>query len=254
MSRIPAALLLTLHLPEAVCVNQDLAVLTVDGQTIWFHCLLPVGAHDADDRRALRRRLGEFAHLGTATPAELARACGLSPRTVYRARKLWAEQGERGFHQPRQPRPRTAVSDAIGKIAEQALAMGRSLRAAAREAGLHVETLRQNILAGVVQRPAPDADSAPSASAPAAEAPAVETEPTVAPPAPQPAAEPQPQATQSAAQVTATEPLVTASQERGHRVPGGGHRVGAARDGARSAGSGRSARSRDARHGGPRGG
>ncbi len=42
--------------------------------------------------------------------------------------------------------------------------MGRSLRAAAREAGLHVETLRQNILSGVVRRPRP----APGAQAAAA--------------------------------------------------------------------------------------
>ncbi len=90
----------------------------------WFHCMLPVGVYAADDRRALRRRLGEFAHLGTATPVELGRACGLSARSVYGARTLWAEQGERGFCTPRQPRPRTAVTDTLRKMAEQALAMG----------------------------------------------------------------------------------------------------------------------------------
>ena len=47
-----------------------------------------VYVHAADDRRALRRRLGEFIHLGTATPVELARSCGLSARSVYRAGKL----------------------------------------------------------------------------------------------------------------------------------------------------------------------
>ena len=85
------ALLLALQPPEAVYVNQNLSVLTVGDQMVWFHCMLPVGVHGADDRRALRRRLGEFAHLGTATPGELGRACGLSARSVYRAHKLWAD-------------------------------------------------------------------------------------------------------------------------------------------------------------------
>ena len=108
------ALLLALQPPEAVYVNHKLSVLTAQGQMWWFHCMLPVGVHAADDRRALRRRLGEFAHLGTATPVELGHTCGLSARSVYRARKLWAEQGERGFYTPRQSRPRAAVSDTVG--------------------------------------------------------------------------------------------------------------------------------------------
>ena len=55
-------------------MNEELSVLTAQGQMSWFHCMLPVGVHADDDRRALRRRLAEFAHLGTATPVELGRA------------------------------------------------------------------------------------------------------------------------------------------------------------------------------------
>ena len=100
------ALLLDLHPFDAVRVNRHLSVLAVQGQTFWFHCLLPIGTHPADDKRAWHRQLGQFAHLGIATPAQLARACGLSTRTVYRARKRWAAEGEAGFYRPRKPRPR----------------------------------------------------------------------------------------------------------------------------------------------------
>ena len=162
---LSGALLLDLHPFDAVRVNRHLSFLTVQGQTFWFHCLLPIGTHPADDRRALRRRLGEFAHLGIATPAQLARACGLSTRTVYRARKRWAAEGEAGFYRPRKPRPRTAVTAEIKSIAERALALGRSLRAAARQAGLHVETLRQNLLAGVIRPPDPQQPAAEPAGA-----------------------------------------------------------------------------------------
>lgn len=163
---LSGALLLDLHHLDAVRVNRHLSFLNVHGQIVWFHCLLPIGAHAADDRRALRRRLGEFAHLGIATPAALARACGLSARTVYRARNLWAAHGERGFYRPRKPRPRTAVTAEIKRTAERALALGRSLRAAARKAGLHVETLRQNILAGIISRPdAPQPEETAAAAA-----------------------------------------------------------------------------------------
>ena len=159
------ALLLDLHPFDAVRVNRHLSFLTVQGQTFWFHCLLPIGTDPADDKRAWRRRLGEFAHLGIATPAQLARACGLSTRTVYRARKRWAAEGAAGFYRPRKPRPRTAVTAEIKSIAERALARGQSLRAAARQAGLHVETLRQNLLAGVIRAPNPQQPAGAAAGA-----------------------------------------------------------------------------------------
>ena len=69
-----------------------------------------------------------------------------------------------------------------------------------------------------MQRPGPDADSAPSASEPAAAAPAVETEPAVTPPAAESANETQPACAETepeathAAEVTATEPEVIESR------------------------------------------
>ena len=156
----PTVRLLDLHHQEAVRVNEVLSVLTRGGTTHYFHCSLPIGCHAADDRRALRRRVGELAALGVATPAQLARACDLGLRTVRRALRLWRKQGEAGFYAARKPRARTAVTPEIKGAAEAALALGASLRATARKVGLHVETLRRNILGGVVAAPA---DSAPTA-------------------------------------------------------------------------------------------
>ena len=155
----PVPLLLHLHPAGAVRVNEDLSFVSTGGETVWFVSLLPICRHASDDKRARRRRLGELAAVGAATPAQLARACGLSKRTVERARKLWEREGEAGFYKPRQPRPFTAVSAEIKQVAEAALAAGESLRGAARKAGLCVETLRRNVLAGIVRRPEPQAEA-----------------------------------------------------------------------------------------------
>ncbi len=149
---------------DAVRVNSVLSVLTIDGSTHYFHCLLPIGRHAADDRCALLRRVGEMAAIGTATPRELACACGLGLSTVRRAVRVWREQGEAGFYSPRKPRARTAVTPEIKRAAERALTLGASLRLAARKVGLHVETLRRNIRAGVVAKPSrPTESSEPAA-------------------------------------------------------------------------------------------
>ena len=162
--RFPVPLLLHLHPAGAVRVNEDLCFVSTGGETVWFVSLLPIGRHADDDKRALRRRLGELAAVGAATPAQLARACGLSKRTVERARKLWQQEGEAGFYKPRRPRPFTAVSAEIKQIAEAALAAGESLQGTARKAGLYAETLRRNVLAGIVRRPAPEPQALPDAA------------------------------------------------------------------------------------------
>ena len=87
-------------------VNPSLSILPLDHQLVYFHGLLPVLSHPADDPRARDRVLSLLVSLGTATVAQLARALDLSERTVARA---VAAHGEAAFDRPRRPRSRTAL-------------------------------------------------------------------------------------------------------------------------------------------------
>ena len=78
----------TAHVPlglspaDSIPVNPSLSILPLDGFLVYFHGLLPVHSHPADSPRDRDRVLSMLVSLGTASVAQLARALGLSERTV----------------------------------------------------------------------------------------------------------------------------------------------------------------------------
>ena len=161
---LPAAL--ELQPPEAVPVNHCLSLLCDGDRVIYFAFTVPFTSHPADDTRARNRCLAQCALHQLATLAELARAFGLSTRTVLRARQRLEREGEAGFAPQHKSRRRHGIEDPeILQRAAQMLASGTSLRQTARELDLCYATLRTYRLQGLL--PAVAADPPPASPAPA---------------------------------------------------------------------------------------
>ena len=105
----PAQVPLPLSHGDSIPVNPALSILRVDGSLIYFHGLLPVHSHPADSPRDRDRVISLLVSLGTATAAQLARALGLSARTVSRAVQARAAHAEAAFSQPPKTRSRSAL-------------------------------------------------------------------------------------------------------------------------------------------------
>ena len=137
---LPAAL--GLQPGEAVPVSASLSVLLDGDRVVYFHFTDPVDSHAADDKPGRNRCLGRFALHGLASQAQLARALGVSPQTVGRARQRLEQEGEAGFAKPRKRRRRHGIDDP--DLLAQAAAMlkeGRSVYSVARALGVSRSTL-----------------------------------------------------------------------------------------------------------------
>ena len=159
---------LPLQPPEAVPVNPRLSLLFEDERVTYFAFTLPFASHHPADKRARNRCLAQCALQKMATLTELARAFGLSPRTVLRARQRLEQEGEAGFAPTHKLRRRHGIEDPETlQRAARRLAAGTSLRQTARELDVPYTTLRtyhrQGLLPAVDENPPP-----PDASPPAA--------------------------------------------------------------------------------------
>ena len=172
----PLAASLGLRPGEAIPVNARLSMLLDAGRWVYFLNTDPIDSCGVDDRPGRARCLGRFALLGLATHAELARAHGISARTVARARRQMEARGEQDFDKPRKRRRLHGIEDAeLLRRAGEKLAQGASLRGTARELGLCYSTLRaylrKGLLAGVAGQQGaaagPAAEGAPAGSEPA---------------------------------------------------------------------------------------
>ena len=142
---------LALQPPEAVPVNHRLSLLFDGDLVIYFVFTVPFASHRADDTRARNRCLAQCALVQMATLAELARAFGLSTRTVLRARQRLEREGEAGFAPRHKARRRHGIEDPESlQRAARRLARGASLRQTARELDLCYATLRTYKLKGLL--------------------------------------------------------------------------------------------------------
>ena len=162
-SGLPAPL--ELQPAEAVPVNPLLSLLCDGDRVTYFAFTVPFASHRADDTRARNRWIAHCALFQLATLAELARAFGVSTRTVVRARQRLEREGEAGFAPQRKARRRHGIKDPETlQRAARKLAGGASLRQTARALGLCFETLRTYQRKGLL--PAVEADRQPAAAEP----------------------------------------------------------------------------------------
>ena len=138
---------------EASPIGLALGMLTRHGVTTYFRYLDPIGCHRVDDIPARNRKMAEFASLRLATQQEIAASFGVTRMTVSSALRTLRETGEKGFAKTRKTRRRTALVEADRSRAERLLESGLSQRAAARELGVHYQTLHNYLRAGLVRAP-----------------------------------------------------------------------------------------------------
>ena len=165
---LPAAL--GLQPGEAVPISASLSVLLDGDRVVYFHFTDPVDSHAADDKPGRNRCLGRFALHGLASQAQLARALGVSPQTVGRARQRLEQEGEAGFAKPRKQRRRHGIDDPdLLARAAALLQSGRSVYSVARDLDVSRSTLWRYTQEGLLpasQVPPPGGRQA-AASAPA---------------------------------------------------------------------------------------
>ena len=150
----PAQVPLPLSHGDSIPVNPSLSILRVDGSLIYFHGLLPVHSHPADSPRDRDRVISLLVSLGTATAAQLARALGLSARTVSRAAQARAAHAEAAFSQPPRTRSRSALQGD-----------GHSYRQVASALDVSHQTVFRFHQQGLLPRPS-DSGPAPAADPP----------------------------------------------------------------------------------------
>ena len=151
---------------DSIPVNPSLSILRVDGSLIYFHGLLPVHSHPADSPRDRDRVISLLVSLGTATAAQLARALGLSARTVSRAVQARAAHAEAAFSQPPKTRSRSALQgDGQLQQAADLLRDGHSYRQVASALDVSHQTVFRFHKQGLLPPPS-DSGPAPAADPP----------------------------------------------------------------------------------------
>ncbi len=145
---------LPIKVPEATPIGTFFSMVTCDGTTTYFHYLLPIDQHRADDRSARNLRIAKFAAAGCVTHAEIARAYGIRRETVSRFAKQYRTEGEPSFYARRRGRGRVTVDAQTVQRASELLVEGCSGRATARQLGIAPSTFSEHRRAGIITPPA----------------------------------------------------------------------------------------------------
>ena len=145
---------LPINVPEATPIGDFFSMVTCDGITTYFHYLLPIDQHRADDRSARNLRIAKFAVARRATQVEIAQAFGICRETVSRLAKKYRTEGESSFYAPRRGRGRVTVDARTAQRATELLAEGCSGRSTARQLGIAPSTFSEHRRAGIIATPA----------------------------------------------------------------------------------------------------
>ncbi len=157
---------LNLPLGDTVKITQFLHVRFHDDACTYFSGAVPVISHAIDDHGLRDVVFANFVILNQASPSALAKAHGLSARTVKRAVKRFEQNGRRAPFEktPRPGRPLAIQDPETLERAAKMLLDGTSLRRTAHELGINYQTLRNYKAAGRLPGLQPDAArSAPTA-------------------------------------------------------------------------------------------
>ena len=133
----------------SIAINDRLSMRICDDTLVYFHYLDPVYSHPFPDVPHRDRAIAMFLDFGTATASQLARAHGLSLRTVGRALKARRQGLHDSFPPPPAARARTVLKDPPQRQrAADMLLSGSSLRQVADALGVSHQTVFRYRLAG----------------------------------------------------------------------------------------------------------
>ncbi len=134
-------------------ITEDLTFEMRDGRVTYFHGLMPVFSHAADDIRSFRMITSQFCAIGNAKQVEIARAFGVPIITVKRGVKLYREKGTAGFFARRSTRgPRVLTEEVMAEV-QQKLDEGLHPSTVSDQLGLKRDTVRKAIRSGRLHRP-----------------------------------------------------------------------------------------------------
>ena len=155
----------------SIAINDRLSMRICDDTLVYFHYLDPVYSHPFPAVPHRDRAIAMFLDFGTATASQLARAHGLSLRTVGRALKARRQGLHDSFPPPPAARARTVLKDPPQRQrAADMLLSGSSLRQVADALGVSHQTVFRYRLAGRLPGvPGGLAADPPRPAAPAAE-------------------------------------------------------------------------------------
>ena len=123
--------------PEAVQIgNSCFAILFCKDTVTYFSNLVPFDSHSADDRAAMRLRIGRLSVVSDIAQRDLVEAFGVSRATASRARQRFLAEGDAAFLEPRRRRGPSVFSPALAEKVTALLAAGHSGAATARLLGV----------------------------------------------------------------------------------------------------------------------
>jgi hypothetical protein len=147
--------LLPLFPDGATCINDRLSFIRREGKITYFHGVLPVFVHDAEDLATFRMITAQFCVQGSAQQVEVVRGFGVTAISVKRAVQRYREKGPSGFYEERHTRgPAVLTPDVVRQVQRQ-LDEGQSTDQIARQMNLKPNTLDKAVRAGRLHRPQP---------------------------------------------------------------------------------------------------
>jgi len=127
-------------------INRNIGVQCKDGMVVYIHGHLPVYQHKAESLKTFRYYTSQLIDTGAAKAGEIAKAFGVPLATVKRYVKVYREQGEEGFFQPRQrQRSETKLTSEIKQQAQQLLEEGENVAEVGRRLNVLPATLHKAI-------------------------------------------------------------------------------------------------------------
>jgi transposase-like protein len=138
--------------PEGVThITGELAFKKENGEVVYFNGAMPIFAHDEQDVRSFRMITSFFYVKGFVQQSDLCRTFGVTPIAVKRAVKKYREEGVAGFYAERRVRGAAVLLPEVVEKAEDLLAEGVPIAAAAKHLGIGSDTLRKGIASGRVR-------------------------------------------------------------------------------------------------------
>jgi hypothetical protein len=123
------------------------------GRVTYFHGMMPVFIHDAEDIRSFRMITAQFCANGCAKQVDIIKAFGLPSASVKRAVKTYREKGPSGFFAARKARGPAVLTEVVLKQAQALLDEMHTPSDVSATLGLKADTVRKAILAGRLHRP-----------------------------------------------------------------------------------------------------
>jgi len=147
--------LLPLFPDGATRINDRLSFVRREGQITYFHGVLPVFVHDAEDQATFRMITAQFCVHGNAQQVDVVRAFGVTAISVKRAVRRYREEGPSGFYEKRRMRGPAVLTPDVVRQVQRLLDEGQSTEQIAQERSLKKNTLDKAVRAGRLHRPQP---------------------------------------------------------------------------------------------------